>query len=64
MKQSNKTEEELENPMLFWASIGVAISASTATIMKFELLGLVLTITAGLVIGAAVGYFSKDKADI
>ncbi len=59
MKRSNQTQEELENPMLFWAFIGVAISASTATTMKLDVLGVVLSIVAGVVIGMTVGNFTK-----
>jgi uncharacterized protein YneF (UPF0154 family) len=39
----------------------VAISASMATIMKFSIFPLILTIIAGLLIGMAVGYFSKTE---
>jgi hypothetical protein len=59
--KSHETDKELENPMIFWASIGVAISASLATIMKFNILLLIITIIAGLFIGMAVGYFSKTE---
>ncbi len=34
MDKAINKEEELENPIIFWISIGVAISASTATTMK------------------------------
>jgi phosphate/sulfate permease len=57
MKSPN-TDNELENPCIFWASIGVAISASMATIMKFSIFPLILTIIAGLLIGMGIGYFS------
>ena len=60
MKSPN-TDNELENPVIFWASIGVAISASIATIMKFSIFPLILTIIAGLLIGMAVGYFSETE---
>lgn len=60
MKSPN-TDNELEKPCIFWASIGVAISASMATIMKFSIFPLILTIIAGLLIGMAVGYFSKTE---
>lgn len=61
MKKIKTTEEELDNPIIFWTSIGVAISASTATTMKLDVLGLVLSITAGVVIGATIGYFTKKE---
>lgn len=64
MNKTVKKDEELESPMIFWTSIGVAISASTATTMKFELLALIVSVAAGAMIGAAVGYFSKDKSKL
>ncbi len=69
MKQSDGKSEKLENPILFCSSIGVAISASTATTMKFDTLGLILSVAAGVTIGAIIGYFTqkeqkKDQANI
>lgn len=63
MKKTDNNDEELDNPIMFWTSIGVAISASTATTMKLELLGLILSVTAGVVIGATVGYFTKKEQE-
>jgi membrane protein DedA with SNARE-associated domain len=62
MKSPN-TDNELENPCIFWASIGVAISASMATIMKFSIFPLILTIIAGLLIGMGIGYFNMTGSD-
>lgn len=63
MMKSHDTDKDLETPMIFWASIGVAISACLATIMKFNILLLIITIIAGLFIGMAVGYFSKAESE-
>jgi len=63
MKKTAKNDEKLDSPIIFWTSIGVAISASTATTMKLELLGLILSVTAGVVIGATVGYFTKKEQE-
>ncbi len=61
MKSSNK-DKTLETPVIFWSSMGVAISTSIATIMKFSTLFVVITIIAGLLIGMTVGYFSKAES--
>ena len=61
MKSSN-TNKALENSVIFWSSIGVAISASIATIMKYSTLSLVITVIAGLLVGMVVGYFSKTES--
>jgi uncharacterized membrane protein len=62
MKSSNK-DKTLETPVIFWSSIGVAISTSIVTIMKFSTLFVVITIIAGLLLGMTVGYFSKAKSE-
>jgi membrane protein DedA with SNARE-associated domain len=41
----------------------VAISASFATTMKFNILTLILTVIAGLFIGMTVGYFSNTESE-
>jgi|TARA_B100000767_G_C19657121_1_gene489362 membrane protein DedA with SNARE-associated domain len=60
---SSNNDKELENPVIFWSSIGVAISASFATTMKFNILTLILTVIAGLFIGMTVGYFSNTESE-
>ena len=57
MTSFNK-DKTLENPVIFWSSIGVAISASFATIMKFSTVPLISTVIAGFFIGMGIGYFS------
>jgi len=60
MKHSDKTSnDKLENPILFWASIGVCIGCSTGVTLKLDNVTLVLSGIAGLLIGLAVGYGTK-----
>jgi hypothetical protein len=63
MNKKNVENETLDNPIIFWISIGIAISASTATTMKLDILGLILSISAGVIIGAVVGYFTKKEQE-
>ncbi|WP_019030121.1 hypothetical protein [Colwellia piezophila] len=63
MKKIKDIQEELDSPIIFWTSIGVAISASTATTMKLEVLGLVLSVAAGVAIGATIGYLTKKEQE-
>lgn len=63
MKSNNKSQDKLENPVIYWGSIGVAISSSTAAVMKFEWLGLVLSVAAGLVAGLVIGYLTKQAQE-
>ena len=61
---SSYKAKTLENSVIFWSSIGVAISAPFATTMKFNILTLILTVIAGLFIGMTVGYFSNTESKI
>ena len=63
MKKTDNNNEKLDSPIIFWTSIGVAISASTATTLKFELFGLILSVTAGVAIGLTAGYFTKKEQE-
>ncbi len=62
MKSPN-TDNELENPCIFWASIGVAISASIPTIIKFNTVPLILTVITGFLIGMGIGYFNMTGSE-
>ena len=61
MKHSDKNNETLEKPILFWGSIGVAISASLSTAMKVGGLNTIFITLAGFAIGCAIGYLSKKS---
>jgi uncharacterized membrane protein len=63
MNNKDKKKEELEQPIIFWSSIGVAISTSCATAMKMGTWEVVLCTLAGLVIGFTVGYWTKKEQE-
>lgn len=54
-------DKTLENPVIFWSSIGVAISASFATIMKFNTVPLISTVIAGFFIGYRVFQYDRNR---
>lgn len=61
MKNSDKNNEKLEKPIIFWGSIGVAISASLSTAMKFGGLNTIFITLTGFTIGCTIGYLSKKS---
>jgi len=63
MNNSDKDNEKLDSPIIFWGSIGVAISASTSTAMKVGGLNTIFITLAGLAIGCVIGYLTKKSQD-
>ena len=63
MNNSDKDNEKLDSPIIFWGSIGVAISASLSTVMKAGGLNTIFITLAGLTIGCVIGYLSKKSQD-
>ncbi len=66
MSTSEGSNEKLESPIIFWASIGVCIGCSLGVTMKLDSVALILSGFAGLAIGLGVGYGTKktqDKSD-
>ena len=63
MNKSDKKNSKLEKPVIFWGSIGVAISASTSASMEVSDVATILIILAGLVIGCSIGYATKKSQE-
>jgi hypothetical protein len=63
MKNTTNKNEELEQPIVFWSAIGVAISTSCATAMKLGTWEVVLSTLTGLAIGFMVGYSTKKAQE-
>jgi hypothetical protein len=63
MKNSDKDDEKLDSPIIFFGSIGVAISCGASTAMKVGGINTILITLAGLTIGCVIGYFTKKSQE-
>ena len=61
MKSSDKNNEKLEKPIIFWGAIGVAIGASLSTAMNVGGLNTIFITLVCFTIGCVIGYLSKKS---